>query len=70
MAQQPTTDARNSPEITVMPLDGDRYLLTCPVAHGPAPDAVQVWYDHHEDVLLAQRGEAGGRMQYEVEVLA
>jgi hypothetical protein len=71
MAQQTSAmaDARNSPHIHVHDrLDGT-YTLTCAPANGPAPDAVQVWMDHHDDVQVARAGRARGQIQYRVEVV-
>jgi hypothetical protein len=72
MAQQTSAmaDARDSPHITVQPRGDDTYTLTCAPGSGPAPDAVQVWMDHHDDVQAARLGEARGQVQYRVEVLA
>jgi hypothetical protein len=72
MAQQTSAmaDARNSPHITVQPRGDGTFTLTCLSGSGPAPDAVQVWMDHHEDVQMVRLGEARGQVQYRVEVLA
>lgn len=72
MAQQTSAmaDARNSPQITVQPRGDGTHTLTCAPGSGPAPDAVQVWMDHHDDVQATRLGEARGQVQYRVEVLA